>query len=118
MADGLTAVMRETAGAGPPGAADRRLFLAVMGLLVALAWFTLWVWEQSPYGRYLDHGRWTEIGLAANICRVVPGGEVVIPALLYVGGWNTNESGWAGTFLSTSAISDGASPFIARNMRP
>ncbi len=58
-----------------------------MGMLVSLAWLTLWIWEQSPYGRYLDHGRWTEIGLAGSICRVLPNGTVVLPALIYVGGW-------------------------------
>ncbi len=47
----------------------------------------LWVWELSPYGRYLDHGRWTELGLAASICRALPAGDIGLPALLYVGGW-------------------------------
>jgi len=69
-------------------AVDRRhVFLALMGSLVALAWFTLWIWEQSPYGRYLDHGDWTRIGLGASICRTLPAGEVLVPILLYVGGW-------------------------------
>ncbi len=26
-----------------------------MGGLITLTWITLWVWEQSPYGRYLNH---------------------------------------------------------------
>ncbi|HEY1472619.1 MAG TPA: DUF2182 domain-containing protein [Pseudolabrys sp.] len=52
-----------------------------------MAWLTLAIWEQSPYGRYLDHGRWTEIGLAASLCRVLPAGPVVLPVLLYVSGW-------------------------------
>lgn len=67
--------------------ASRRQFLLFTGMLVTLAWLTLWIWEQSPYGRYLDHGRWTDIGLAGSICRVLPNGTVVLPALLYVGGW-------------------------------
>ena len=66
---------------------QRALFLPFMGLIVVLAWFTLWIWELSPYGRYLDHGQWTEIGLAASICRALPAGDVLFPALLYVGGW-------------------------------
>jgi predicted metal-binding membrane protein len=65
----------------------RRVFFTLMGSLVALAWLTLLIWEQSPYGRYLDHGDWTRIGLAASICRALPAGEVLVPALLYVGGW-------------------------------
>src|SRR5579871_1286506 len=62
-------------------------WLPVIGGLVALAWLTLAIWEQSPYGRYLDHGRWTEIGLAASLCRLLPAGEAVLPGLLYVVGW-------------------------------
>jgi predicted metal-binding membrane protein len=62
-------------------------WLPVIGSLVALAWLTLAIWEQSPYGRYLDHGSWTEIGLAASICRALPAGQLVLPALLYVSGW-------------------------------
>lgn len=66
---------------------QRSVFLPLMGGLVALAWLTLWIWEQSPYGRYLDHGDWTRIGVAASICRFLPAGGIVLPALLYVGGW-------------------------------
>ena len=62
-------------------------WLPVIGGLVGLAWLTLAIWEQSPYGRYLDHGRWTEIGLAASLCTVLPAGPLVLPALLYVSGW-------------------------------
>jgi predicted metal-binding membrane protein len=55
--------------------------------LTALAWATLWLWAASPYGRYLDHGDWTQAGFAASICTALPGGDVLLPALLYVGGW-------------------------------
>jgi len=67
--------------------ASAHSFLALLGGLVALAWLVLWVWAGSPYGRYLDHGDWTQVGLAGAICRAVPGGEVVLPFALYVGGW-------------------------------
>lgn len=59
----------------------------VMGGLVGTAWVTLYLWEQSPYGRYLEHGRWTDLGFAASICRVLPAGELLLPGLLYAGGW-------------------------------
>jgi predicted metal-binding membrane protein len=59
----------------------------IMGSLIGTAWIALVLWEQSPYGRYLDHGRWTDRGFAAAMCRVLPGGEVLLPGLLYVGGW-------------------------------
>jgi predicted metal-binding membrane protein len=64
-----------------------RALLLLLAALVALMWIALWLWQLSPYGRYLDHGGWTELGLAAALCRVVPNGEVVLPALLYVLGW-------------------------------
>jgi predicted metal-binding membrane protein len=68
-------------------AAHRSLFLPLMGSLVVFAWATLWIWEQSPYGRYLNHGQWSDLSTIASLCRAVPGGEVIVPLVLYVGGW-------------------------------
>ncbi len=65
----------------------RRAFLPLIGGLIALAWLTLLLWERSPYGRYLDHGQWMDLGLAAYLCQSLPAGSIVLPALLYVGGW-------------------------------
>lgn len=58
-----------------------------MAGLIGTSWLTLWLWEQGPYGRYLEHGRWTDAGLAAAICTALPAGEVLLPLLLYAGGW-------------------------------
>ena len=69
------------------GMRTRSWFLPIAGLLTGTAWIALFLWEESPYGRYLDHGSWTEIGLAGAICRAVPAGAVALPLLLYVGGW-------------------------------
>jgi predicted metal-binding membrane protein len=55
--------------------------------LIGTAWAALLLWEQTPYSRYLDHGRWTDIGFAASICRGLPGGALLLPGVLYVGGW-------------------------------
>jgi len=63
------------------------LFVPVMAGLIGASWVALLVWEHSPYGRYLDHGRWTDIGLAGRICSALPGGAVLLPVLLYAGGW-------------------------------
>src|SRR4051795_10910815 len=69
-------------------ATGTRSWLApIMGGLVGTAWVALYVWEQSPYGRYLEHGRWTDLGVAASICRVLPGGEALLPGMFYAGGW-------------------------------
>jgi predicted metal-binding membrane protein len=65
----------------------RSAFLPAMGLLTVFAWLALWIWAGSPYGRYLDHGDWTRIGLAASLCSSLPAGHIVLPLLLYVGGW-------------------------------
>jgi predicted metal-binding membrane protein len=48
-----------------------------MALLISLAWCALWIWERSPYGRYLNHDQLGEIGA----------GSLLLPALLYVSGW-------------------------------
>ena len=62
-------------------------FPPVIRGLVGFAWAALVRWEASPYGRYLDHGNWTEAGLAAAICAAIPRGEVLLPLLIYAGGW-------------------------------
>jgi predicted metal-binding membrane protein len=60
-------------------------FAAVAWPLFGSSWLALWLWGESPYGRYLDHGNWT--GTGAAICRAWPAGQVVLPAALYAGGW-------------------------------
>jgi|HubBroStandDraft_4_1064222.scaffolds.fasta_scaffold52793_1 predicted metal-binding membrane protein len=75
MADG------SPASAWLPVRAPSFFFTLVMSGLIALAWAALLLWQMSPYGRYLDHGRWSEVGLVATIC----GG--LQPMLLYAGGW-------------------------------
>ena len=65
----------------------RRGLVPTLGLLIGTAWAALWLWAQGPYGRYLDHGRWTEINVAADICRALPKSDVLLPGLLYIGGW-------------------------------
>ena len=57
----------------------RSMFLPVMGMLIALAWLTLWAWEASPYGRYLNHGELAAIDL--------DGAGTAGTAVLYVAGW-------------------------------
>ena len=55
-------------------ASHRGRFLPLMAALTATAWLALWLWGQSPYGRYLDHGSWAEIGApaaSAGPCRAV-----------------------------------------------
>jgi predicted metal-binding membrane protein len=85
----MTAATDIAPGSGAGGHTRRRraIFLALMGALIGSAWLALWVWSASPYARYLDHGRWVDVGALASICRVVPGGDFLVPALLYVAAW-------------------------------
>ena len=62
--------------------AHRDLFLPTLVSLITLAWITLWVWERSPYGRYLTHG---ELGGLAHANALEP---VLVQAVLYVAGWS------------------------------
>ena len=52
------------------------LFLPLVGALITLTWITLWVWEQSPYGRYLNHQELADLDLG-----------LLDQAGLYVVGW-------------------------------
>src|SRR5205809_658954 len=60
---------------------ERRAFLWLITSLIILAWLTLWIWDRSPYGRYLDHGRLGEIGLFNGAT------SLVAPVILYLVGW-------------------------------
>lgn len=64
-----------------------RLFLGLWATLFALAWATLWIWQHSPWGRYLDHGDWTRAGVAQSLCASLPAGEWLVPLSFYAGGW-------------------------------
>ena len=58
---------------------DRRLFLALLVAVIAMAWVMLWVWGgegESPYGRYLDHEALSEIA-----------SEDVLLLAFFVAGW-------------------------------
>src|SRR5262245_50479682 len=63
-----------------------RAFQVLMLLLVAQAWALMWLWQASPYGRYLEHGDWRSAGIGA-VCAAVPGGVFVGRALIYLAGF-------------------------------
>ncbi|MEO8508533.1 MAG: DUF2182 domain-containing protein [Betaproteobacteria bacterium] len=67
---------------------ERDVTLATLLLAVsALAWGALWWWSASPYGRYAGHGGWLEMAALADLCRAVPAGTTVVPALLHALAW-------------------------------
>ena len=61
--------------------AHRGYFVPIIGTLIALAWLTLWIWEISPYGRYLDHAELGAIELEGGL------GGILVLAVVYVAGW-------------------------------
>jgi predicted metal-binding membrane protein len=63
--------LRTSAVAGRP-------FFWLMGLLISLAWLILWIWDRSPYGRYLHHAQLGELGFT---------GSFFVPVVLYLAGW-------------------------------
>ncbi len=64
-----------------------RIFVAAFLGLAALGWVALAWWSASPWGRYLDHGDWTRLGIAGSICRALPAGGTLLPAFFFVAGW-------------------------------
>jgi predicted metal-binding membrane protein len=61
----------------------RRLFVALMVALIALAWLALWVWGQSPYGRFLSHHSLEAVrGNAALMLVFVAGWTLMVVAMM------------------------------------
>jgi predicted metal-binding membrane protein len=58
-----------------------RAALVTLGTLAVLAWVALWLWDQSPYGRYLSHAQLAHLTFEASI------GDVGRQASFYVAGW-------------------------------
>lgn len=69
------------------GGARGALLWTLLVLLVLAAWQILALWSASPYGRFLAHGGWSDIAALAALCRSVPQGDLVVPALLHAAAW-------------------------------
>jgi len=61
---------------------DRTVLAAVVALLAATAWLVLWVWDASPYGRYLHHDTPTGLGTPLEVGLFVTGWAVMIVAMM------------------------------------
>jgi predicted metal-binding membrane protein len=59
----------------------RSLLLPCLASLVVLAWAVLWMWERSPYGRYLTHGELAHLDASQGLQ------PVLFQAAIYVVGW-------------------------------
>src|SRR5919206_1127808 len=62
----------------------RRLFVALMVGLIALAWLALWIWGQSPYGRFLHHHELSESDLrnGLSVLIIVAGWLLMLVAMM------------------------------------
>ncbi|NMG15929.1 DUF2182 domain-containing protein [Aromatoleum bremense] len=59
----------------------RGAFNAAFAVLIILAWLALWLWERSPYGRYLNHA---ELG---GLVHDAAWSSVLLQSSVYVTGW-------------------------------
>ena len=75
-----------TATRGIAGAHSRALVL-LLAALCALAWLALALWSASPYRRYVDHGGWLDLAGLGALCRAVPAGNLLVPAVLHALAW-------------------------------
>jgi predicted metal-binding membrane protein len=70
-----------------PAIAHAAVALPFVVALCLLAWLALAVWSASPWQRLLDHGNWSDLAWLAALCRAVPAGEALVPALAYALAW-------------------------------
>jgi predicted metal-binding membrane protein len=62
-------------------------FALILAALVTASWLSLWLWSASPYARYVAHGGYLDPAAFAALCRAVPGGTIIVPALLHAAAW-------------------------------
>jgi predicted metal-binding membrane protein len=74
-------------GASAQGDGRRALFSGLLATLVLASWAVLGLWSASPYGRYLEHAGWGDLGALAAFCRGIPQGEIVVPIALHAAAW-------------------------------
>ena len=61
-----------------PRVRDDKLLVSLTGGLIALAWLTLWLWSESPYGRFLSHEEGGATGLGQGYLALL---------VVFVAGW-------------------------------
>jgi predicted metal-binding membrane protein len=71
--------------AAVPG--HRPLLPWALGALALAAWLALALWSASPFARYMEHGGWLDAAAFAELCRAIPQGTLVVPALAYALAW-------------------------------
>ncbi len=64
------------------GVSNRRPFTILLIALIILTWVALWVWGQSPYGRFLSHDQFGQIELSHH-----HGNGHLALLLVFIAGW-------------------------------
>ena len=73
---------------GPVSARDGpRLTVWLLAGVVLPAWALLALWSASPWRGYVAHGGWGDAIALTPLCRAIPGGDVVVPALATALAW-------------------------------
>jgi predicted metal-binding membrane protein len=60
---------------------DTRVFTLLVLLLVGTAWLALVLWGRSPYGSYLDHTQFGELGIDLSA-------DYALRAAVFISGWS------------------------------
>jgi predicted metal-binding membrane protein len=63
-------------------ARDRAILVALVTMLATTAWFGLWLWDASPYRRYLHHDSPIGLGTALELGLFVAGWVLMIVAMM------------------------------------
>ena len=63
-------------------ARDRSILLTLVAGIAAIAWLVLWLWDASPYGRYLHHDTPTGLGTPLELGLFVIGWALMIVAMM------------------------------------
>jgi len=63
-------------------ARDRTILVALVAMLAATAWLVLWLWDASPYRRYLHHDTPTGLGTPVELGLFVIGWLLMIVAMM------------------------------------
>jgi predicted metal-binding membrane protein len=72
---------------GFAAASRDRTFAVVLAGAIALAWAALFIWERSPYGRYLDHDALGNAGSPYLFVFLVAGWVTMIVAMMLPTSW-------------------------------
>src|SRR6187551_3435645 len=61
---------------------DRSVLIGVLTALAGTAWVGLWLWDGSPYGRYLHHDTPSGLGTPLEVGLFVAGWALMIVAMM------------------------------------